>query len=52
VRQLDRLDMALQAVAYQEEHDTNLSEFLDSAAKTIDHPALVPILQELATRPT
>jgi len=50
VRQLDRLDMALQAVAYQEEHDTNLSEFLDSAAQVIDHPALAPLLEELAAR--
>ena len=48
VRQLDRLDMAIQAVAYQEHGD--LREFLRSAAAVIHHPALVPVLDELSAR--
>jgi putative hydrolase of HD superfamily len=48
VRQLDRLDMAIQAVAYQEHGD--LREFLRSAAAVIAHPALVPLLGELTSR--
>jgi len=47
VRQLDRLDMALQAVAYAESTPSDLSEFLDSAAKVIDYPTLLPILEAL-----
>ncbi len=48
VRQLDRLDMAIQAVAYRELGD--LREFMRSAAAVIDHPALVPLLHELSSR--
>jgi putative hydrolase of HD superfamily len=47
VRQLDRLDMALQAVVYREEHGTDLGEFLESAADVIDHPALATIIEQL-----
>lgn len=50
VRQLDRLDMALQAVSYSEAHAKDLTEFLDSAALVITHPALTPILAELRAR--
>ncbi len=46
VRQLDRLDMALQAVAYHDDvHD--MTEFLDSAAEIVDHPRLLPLMQAL-----
>jgi putative hydrolase of HD superfamily len=45
VRQLDRLDMALQAVRYRDQLDP--SEFLESAAAVVVHPRLVPILAEL-----
>jgi putative hydrolase of HD superfamily len=45
VRQLDRLDMALQAVKYRDQIDP--SEFLESAASVIVHPRLVPLLSEL-----
>lgn len=48
VRQLDRLDMAIQAVAYQRHGD--LREFLRSAAQVIVHPALIPLLDELSSR--
>lgn len=47
VRQLDRLDMALQAVAYQRAGGGDLTEFLDSAARVIDDPALRPLLEAL-----
>lgn len=48
VRQLDRLDMAIQAVAYRQHGD--LREFLQSAAEVVVHPALVPLLDELSSR--
>lgn len=48
VRQLDRLDMAIQAVAYREHGD--LREFVRSAAEVIVHPTLVPLLDELSWR--
>ncbi len=47
VRQLDRLDMAIQAVAYSHQGHTGLEGFLDSAAKAVTHPALVPTLLAL-----
>ncbi|NCG20689.1 MAG: HD domain-containing protein [Rhodobacterales bacterium] len=50
VRQLDRLDMALQAVSYSEAHAIDLTEFLDSAALVITHPTLTSILAELRGR--
>lgn len=50
VRQLDRLDMALQAVVYQAEVDADLQEFLDSAARVVTHPRLVPLLTALGDR--
>jgi putative hydrolase of HD superfamily len=45
VRQLDRLDMALQAVRYRDQLDPR--EFLDSAAAVIVHPRLLPLIDEL-----
>lgn len=50
VRQCDRLDMALQAVAYAEQHDADTAEFLDSAAPVVTHPALRPILDACRAR--
>jgi putative hydrolase of HD superfamily len=47
VRQLDRLDMAIQAVAYAEAGHSGLEEFLDSAATVIDQPRLCALLQQL-----
>lgn len=47
VRQLDRLDMALQAVAYERNTEKDLSEFLVSAGQVIQHPALRSILEAL-----
>jgi putative hydrolase of HD superfamily len=50
VRQLDRLDMAIQAVAYGARHGLDLAEFVASAAAVVTHPALRPILDELVSR--
>lgn len=47
VRQLDRLDMALQARRYADRGTPNLEEFLDSAATVVEDPALVAILDAL-----
>ncbi len=47
VRQLDRLDMAIQAVAYAHQGHAGLEGFLDSAAKVVTHPALMPTLHAL-----
>ena len=47
VRQLDRLDMALQALVYEGEHSADLSEFFDSAATVITHPALLQALDAI-----
>ena len=47
VRQLDRLDMALQAAAYARQGHRGLGEFLDSAARVIVDPALRPLLDAL-----
>ncbi len=41
VRQLDRLDMALQALRYARAGHPGMREFLDSADAQIDHPELV-----------
>lgn len=51
VRQLDRLDMAIQAVAYQQQGRlADASEFLDSAARVVDHPVLQDLLTKLIAR--
>ena len=47
VRQLDRLDLALQAVSYSTAEGPNLAEFLDSAGKFIREPALIEIFEAL-----
>lgn len=49
VRQLDRLDMLIQAVAYATP-GRSLREFADSALAVIRHPALRPLADELAAR--
>jgi putative hydrolases of HD superfamily len=47
VRQLDRLDMAIQAVVYAEDGQTDVEEFLDSAEMVITLPPLVGIVHQL-----
>lgn len=46
VRQLDRLDMALQAIAYEEKAD-DVRPFLVSARKVVVEPELVALLDAL-----
>ncbi len=41
VRQLDRLDMALQALLYERNTGVDTSEFLNSAERVIQHPTLI-----------
>ena len=46
VKQVDKLEMALQACIYEHQHGLNLQEFLDSAATAL----ILPELQELFTQ--
>lgn len=50
VRQLDRLDMAIQAVAYAPRTPASLDDFLASAATAIHDPRLVRLVEALASR--
>ncbi len=50
VRQLDRLDMALQATAYAARGQPGMPEFLASAAAAITDPALVDLLARARRR--
>ena len=52
VRELDRLDMALQAVAYHLAGSPGMAEFIESAAAMIRHPALLPILNKVRAQLT
>ena len=47
VRQVDRLEMALQAAVYHFEKLPEPQEFFDSASKIIQEPELVRMLNEL-----
>ncbi len=47
VRQLDRLEMALQATAYQLRDAVDAGEFLRSARRDIDDPGLLDLLDAL-----
>lgn len=52
VRQLDKLEMALQALEYERETGLNLTEFWISARAALDHPLLVALFERLyAERP-
>lgn len=50
VKQLDKLDMALQALHYTEEHGVDTREFMASAAAGITHPVLVDLMDAIADR--
>jgi putative hydrolase of HD superfamily len=50
VRQLDRLDMALQALVHHERGHGGMAEFVASASKVIDHPRLTDPLAEIKRR--
>ena len=47
VRQLDRLDMALQALAYARAGHVGMAEFVDSAEAFIEHPSLMAMVHEI-----
>ncbi len=48
VRELDRLDMAFQAVYYAREGYPGMAEFVQSAAQVVQHPVLRPLLEQCA----
>lgn len=50
VRELDRLDMALQALAYHEAGAAGMHEFLDSAEAVVRDPVLAPWLAAIRDR--
>jgi putative hydrolase of HD superfamily len=47
VRELDRLDMAVQALAYHRRGATGMAAFIASAARVVRHPALTPLLEAI-----
>ncbi len=47
VRQLDRLEMAFQAAAYEKQSFGDMSEFIASAESALQDPALKEILEEV-----
>jgi len=50
VRQLDRLDMALQALAYERADAGEMAEFVRSAGRVIEDPYLRQILEQVRQR--
>jgi putative hydrolase of HD superfamily len=50
VRQLDRLDMALQALAQHEDGAAGMAEFIASADRFIDDARLRPWMEQITTR--
>lgn len=49
VRELDRLDLALQALAYHRAGNAGMVELVASAARVVRHPVLTPILDGIRT---
>ncbi len=47
VKELDRLEMAMQAFHYEKEHHINLDEFYNFTAKNLTSPDLKKILREI-----
>lgn len=45
VRQMDRLEMALQAYEYESEHGKDLTEWFESARKAVKDPELIKIFE-------
>lgn len=50
VRELDRVDMALQALAYHEAGAAGMAEFVASAERFVTHPKLRPVLAAVRAR--
>ena len=47
VRECDRLDMAIQALAYHREGAAGMREFVDSAGRVVRHPTLRPMIEAI-----
>ena len=47
MKQMDRLEMAMQASLYQQQGIVSADEFLASAAQVLDHPQLRELLDAL-----
>ncbi len=47
LKELERLEMAVQALEYEEQFGKNLSEFFDNASLHINHPYLKNLLDEV-----
>ncbi|MCB0297241.1 MAG: HD domain-containing protein [Calditrichaeota bacterium] len=47
VKQVDKLEMALQACIYEHQHGLNLQEFLDSAALVLESPELKSLFEQI-----
>lgn len=45
--QLDKLEMAIQALEYENEQGKNLSEFFDNAERIIDNPFLKDLMEKI-----
>lgn len=52
VKELDRLDMALQALAYHEAGAAGMLEFVDSADRVVRDPVLRPWMERIRVRMT
>lgn len=50
VRELDRLDMALQALAYHEAGAAGMLEFINSADRVVRDPVLRPWMEQIRAR--
>lgn len=50
VRELDKLDMALQALAHHEAGRAGMREFVDSADRAVRDPALRPFIEAIGRR--
>lgn len=48
--QLDKLEMAIQALEYEDEQGKDLSEFFDNAKRIIDHPFLKEIMGKIRSQ--
>lgn len=48
-RQLERLEMAVQAFEYEEEHGKDLSEFFENTLLYINHPFLKKLIETIRT---
>jgi putative hydrolase of HD superfamily len=51
VHDLDRLDMALQAIHYRRIQGADTEEFIISARRDIKHPKVIALLEQLTTGP-